>query len=121
MKACFQIVALATASAMAIPVLADEQPAPTQRVEIKAPDALPRAVLSFVDPAMDFQLDNGRHAEVTVVGHSLQLLYRHRRCVLQQDGQGGFVSGDGQVSLRFTLDASGQAKAVAVSAPARWF
>lgn len=121
MQAYLRITALALTCAIAIPVLASVEDKKTERIEIIGPDAAARAVLSIVDQDQHFDLTNGRRAVINVVGDSLQLVYRHRRSLLKHDGQGSFVSGDGRVSLKFAMDASGEANRMAISAPANWF
>ena len=93
-----------------------------QAVEIVAtPEARQAAEAVLADPYGEFQyaMSNGRRMSVTTSGQTLIVRYGRRApTLLQHDGQGRFVSGDGRFVLRFGLDDEGQPYAVSLSLPA---
>lgn len=121
----FRIAALATLCVVNAPAWSTAPATDTQRVEIIGPSPVARAALALALAEADgdrrFQLSNGRQAVVNMVGESLQLVYRQRHSLLKPDGQGAFVSSDGRISVRLTLDQAGEASEVAIAAPSSWF
>jgi hypothetical protein len=93
-----------------------------QAVEIVAtPEARLAAQAVLADPYGEYQyaMSNGRRLSVTTSGQTLIVRYGRRvPTLLQHDGQGRFVSGDGRFVLRFGLDDEGQPYAVSLSLPA---
>ena len=97
-----------------------DTPAP-QRVEITATsDKLSAALVVIERREYDrqFAMSNGRNFAVDSFGETLQLRYRAKRQLVRHDGQGSFVSNDGQVRVEFSLDAHGDPDKLSVNMPA---
>jgi hypothetical protein len=94
------------------------------RVEITAPAeavAAARVIIERRDSDQRFQLPNGRSVEVDSFGETLQLRYRNRQLAARHDGQGAFVSGNGQLRVEFRLDAAGEPSTLHMAMPAAWY
>ena len=92
-----------------------------QRVVITSTaDKLAAAVVVMERREYDrqFAMSNGRTFTVDSFGETLQLRYRAKRQLVRHDGQGSFVSNDGQVRVEFSLDTSGEPDKLMVSMPA---
>jgi len=95
-----------------------------QRIEIIAPAekvAAARVVMERREYDRQFAMSNGRTFAVDSFGETLQLRYRTKRHLVRYNGQGSFVSNDGQVRVEFKLDASGEPDKLSVNLPAAWF
>jgi len=123
MKAFIQPIVTALLLATASSAFAQgDVPAP-QRIEIVAPAdkvAAARVVMERREQDLRFDMSNGRVFTVDSFGETLQLRYRAKRHLVRHDGQGGFVSNDGQLRVEFKLDPSGEPNKLSVSLPATW-
>lgn len=115
-------IGLALLISLAGPACASTIDPDRQAVEIVAtPEARLAAEAVLADPYGEYQyaMSNGRRLSVTTSGQTLIVRYGRRvPTLLQHDGQGRFVSGDGRFVLRFGLDDEGQPYAVSLSLPA---
>ena len=95
-----------------------------QRVEIIATPATvaaAQAVLSQRHFDNRYEMTNGQRLAVSSAGNLLQLRYGRRApAMLRHDGQGRFVSHDGQLALQFVLDGHGEPQQVRFAMPAAW-
>jgi hypothetical protein len=115
-------IGLALLISLAGPTCASTIDTDRQAVEIVAtPEAKLAAQAVLADPYGEYQyaMSNGRRMSVTTSGQTLIVRYGRRApTLLQHDGQGRFISGDGRFVLRFGLDDEGQPYAVSLSLPA---
>jgi len=95
-----------------------------QRVEIIAPSptlAAARVVLSTRYLDATYEMSTGHRMSVATMGDVVIMrLGRRAAQTLRHDGQGSFVSANGQLALEFELDALGDPQAVRLSLPASW-
>jgi len=111
--------ALLTTAATA--AFADVNSASAQSVVVTAPPAALVAARAVLQHGVDatYAMSSGRNMVVSSYRDSLNLRYGRRlRAVMQHDGNGNFVSGDGKLSLQFELDRQGEPQAVRLSMPA---
>lgn len=99
--------------------------APSQRVEISAPHAgakaAARVVLAQYSAESVYAMSTGQRLVVSTLGDSLHMRYGRRMpTTMRHDGQGSFVSSDGQLFLKFELDATGEPALVRLNVPASW-
>lgn len=117
-------VALLLAVAASAQANIDPQPLdrPSQRIDITLPRLAGDAALQALrDGDITFDMSNGRTMMVSGFGEYLHLRYGKRSVkTLRHDGQGGFVSRDGTVSVQFDVDAQGKTHLVRLTAPADW-
>lgn len=126
MTASIRLIALALLAATAPLGFAASEPTPpaSARVEVivsRADLAAAEAVLAR--PAFDttYEMSTGRRMTVATTGDALRVRYGRRApATLRHDGQGRFVSQDGQLSLRFQLDTDGDPQLVRLALPAEW-
>ena len=116
------VAALAAIAALA-PAVQAQEGVIVQRVEITASRAaLDAAKVVIADRDFDttYGMSTGRLLTVTQHGQgALQLRYGHRLpAIVRHDGQGVFVSVNGQWALQFALDATGEPTSVRLSMPA---
>lgn len=79
------------------------------------------AVLAQRDFDTTYLMSTGRQLNVATLGDSLRVRYGRRApATLRHDGQGRFVSRDGEFALRFALDEAGEPQLVRLSLPAPW-
>ena len=100
------------------------QAAPVQQVEISAATtstAAAQAVMTQRGFEARYALSNGRQLAVSAFADGLLVSYpRHSPTLLRPDGQGNFLSRDGQLVLRFEGDGSGEPDRMRLVAPANW-
>ena len=110
------MVAAATAS------FADEGTVSPQRIEMTAPSPAviaARAVAALPNFESSYEMSSGRRLVVTATDGGLRVKYgRLPTRVLHHDGQGAFVSTDGQLVVKFELDQLGEPELVRMSLPA---
>jgi len=83
-----------------------------------APTTAPAAPV-LRDLASSYQMSSGRKLEVSQSGAALRARYGHQPAkTLRFDGQGSFVSNDGQWVLQFDLDRLGDVQQVRLTMPA---
>lgn len=96
----------------------------TQQVEITASTRSMRAadaVMAQPAFATQYALSNGRRLDVAAFADGLLVSYGRRpSTLLRPDGQGNFLSRDGQVALSFDGGVSGEPERVHLFAPAHW-
>lgn len=111
-------------AASATAAFASSDTAAGQRVEVIAPPtaaAAAQAVLALRDLDTTYGMSTGRQLVVTSVGDAVRVRYGRRvTATLRHDGQGSFVSHDGQLALQFELDRHGDPQQVTLSLPAAW-
>lgn len=113
-------VTLAGAAALS-PLAATAATESDQRVEIVAPSPCATEAVASRQVDAHFQLDNGERPRVRSFGSALRVHYGARAgWTLPQDGRGGFVSPDGQMALRFEMDADGEPQEVVLPIPRAW-
>lgn len=103
---------------------AESAPPAGARVEVIVSRAdLAAAEVVLARPAFDttYEMSTGRRMTVASIGDALRVRYGRRApATLRHDGQGRFVSQDGQLSLRFQLDTDGDPQLVRLALPAGW-
>lgn len=105
MKAFLHSLPIALLAAAAVPAFA-------------APTAAPAAPV-LRDLASSYMMSSGRKLEVSPSGGALRVRYgRLPAKTLRYDGQGSFVSNDGQWVLQFDLDRLGDVQQVRLTMPA---
>lgn len=116
------LVMLAAAAPLAF-AAAESAPPAAARVEVitaRADLAAAEAVLARPEDTT-YEMSTGRHMTVASLGDALRVRYGRRApATLRYDGQGRFVSQDGQLRLRFVLDAKGDPQQVQLALPAAW-
>lgn len=117
---------LLAAGVIACQTAASAEPAALPRVEITAP-ATPgsveaaEAVQAIASFQMAYAMSTGERMTVASRGQALRVRYGTRApATLYHDGQGRFVSRDGQLAMRFGLDEFGEPGRVSLNMPADW-
>lgn len=94
------------------------------RVEViatRADLAAAEAVLALRNVDTTYEMSTGRRLTVSSLGDGLRVRYGRRApATLRHDGQGRFVSQDGQLALRFQLDRDGDPQQVRLVLPIDW-
>ena len=119
----FALALLAATAPLSFATTVSAPPA-SARVEVIVSRAdLAGAEAVLARPAFDsvYEMSTGRRMSVASTGDALRVRYGRRApATLRHDGQGRFVSQDGQLSLRFQLDTDGDPQLVRLALPAEW-
>jgi hypothetical protein len=115
------LAATVLATAAAAGFAADESAYAPARIDTAGPSVAAQVVLAQRYFERSYQMSNGRRLAVTLDDGLLRLNYgRHAALLLRHGSDGRFVSRDGNVVLRFELDAGGDPQHVTLTAPAAW-
>jgi hypothetical protein len=124
MKTLVRHLCLSLLAAGAAGAFAGTEAGAGQVVEITAPPpalAAAQAVLASRHFESTYGMSTGRRLVVSAQGDALRVQYGRRLpATLKHDGQGRFVSHDGQLSLQFAPDAGSDTEHVRLTMPAGW-
>jgi hypothetical protein len=124
MITCFKHLSLALLATAATTTFAAPPASEAPRVEVivnRTDLSAAQAVLTQRNFDTTYLMSTGRRLSVNGTGDALRVRYGRRAPVtLTHDGQGRFVSGDGELSLRFSLDEDGEPQLVRLALPALW-
>lgn len=116
------LLAAAAHAAVAAPESASPSAARVEVITSSRSDLVAaEAVLALRSFDTAYEMSTGRRLTVASLGDALRVRYGRRApATLRHDGQGRFVSQDGQLALRFALDQDGDPQRVRFVLPADW-